>query len=80
MADVQQPLLALIGDILDRSDANTHSLDTAHIYFEPGEDKVLSKQWIDAEHGWKGQNPMEAGSNPEEGSQSQYRSDKKGTQ
>lgn len=51
---------------------------TAHVYFEKGEDKVLSKQWIDPEHGWQGQNPMEAGSMPDEGASSDYQSQKSG--
>jgi hypothetical protein len=51
---------------------------TAHIYFEPGTEKVLSKQWIDAEHGWQGQNPSEAGGQGQEGGESQSRSDMEG--
>lgn len=51
---------------------------TAHIYFEADANKVHSKQWIDAEHGWQGKNPAETDQGDEAaGSQSLYHSESK---
>jgi len=49
---------------------------TAHIYYEKGSDRVLTKQWYDPEHGWQGKNPDEVREGERsEGTPSIYRSE-----